>query len=575
MKIYDVEKITGLTQKAIRLYESKGLITIARDDNGYRNYSDGDVATLKEIKLFRSIGIAVTDIKLYLHGVITLEELIDKRKTQILKESGKNSNQYLLCEEIVAKKNTEFVCKSVFTENEDMTAEPHGALAVGIDIGTTTISAVVFDIDNKKQRDAYSIPHNAYLSLDTYAEQSVSIMVEKAQKLLFHILNTYQGVISIGLSGQMHGIVYINEAGEAVSNLINWQDKRADQLLPTGIGACAQIKQLTDTVIYTGYGNATHYYNLQKGLMPAEAVGFCSIMDFFGMQICGLRRPLVHTSVAASFGLFDVKNGRFMEEKLAALGINADFMPAVTEKSCIIGTCNGIPVSVALGDNQASVLGSVRENTQSVLVNIGTGSQISAVGDFCETAKEIEVRPFIEGKYLICGSALCGGFAYAMLENFFRSYAVNAGMEDVPQYQYMNVLAEQAYANGEPGLDVDVSFSGKRFDPECRGAITQIDRQNFTPSALVLGVLNGMCKELLELYQVFPEQKGHVVASGGAVRKNEVLKNLLCRHFEMPISVNVLEEEAATGAALFSAYCVGKIPYKNGFADYINYGEGS
>ena len=51
MKINDVERITGLTQKAIRLYESKGLVNISRDENGYRNYSDEDIEDLKKIML--------------------------------------------------------------------------------------------------------------------------------------------------------------------------------------------------------------------------------------------------------------------------------------------------------------------------------------------------------------------------------------------------------------------------------------------------------------------------------------------------------------------------------------------
>jgi DNA-binding transcriptional MerR regulator len=56
MKINDVEKITGLTQKAIRLYESKGLINISRDANGYRNYSDKDVEALKNIRFSEASG---------------------------------------------------------------------------------------------------------------------------------------------------------------------------------------------------------------------------------------------------------------------------------------------------------------------------------------------------------------------------------------------------------------------------------------------------------------------------------------------------------------------------------------
>ena len=114
-------------------------------------------------------------------------------------------------------------------------------------------------------------------------------------------------------------------------------------------------------------------------------------------------------------------------------------------------------------------------------------------------------------------------------------------------------------------------FFGKRSDPARRGSINNIDRQNFTPSALVLGVLRGMCNELYELYEGFEEKKTNIVASGGGVRQNEVLKKLIADRFGASVSVNAPHEEAATGAALFAAFVVGKAKYNNGFAEYINY----
>lgn len=54
MKINDVEKITGLTAKAIRLYESKGLISVTRKENGYRSYTEDDVKLLKVCKFMES-----------------------------------------------------------------------------------------------------------------------------------------------------------------------------------------------------------------------------------------------------------------------------------------------------------------------------------------------------------------------------------------------------------------------------------------------------------------------------------------------------------------------------------------
>ena len=180
------------------------------------------------------------------------------------------------------------------------------------------------------------------------------------------------------------------------------------------------------------------------------------------------------------------------------------------------------------------------------------------MSEYRESTSDIEIRPFIEGKYLVCGSSLCGGFAYSMVEAFFRSYMVSAGMEEVSQYKTINKIAYDAYERGESGLDVDVSFFGKRSAPTKRGSIQNIDRENFTPSALVLGILRGMCNELYELYEGFAEKKSRIIASGGAVRNNEVLLKLIAERFGVEVTLNDVKEEAATGAALFSAFVAGE-----------------
>lgn len=572
MKINDVEKLTGLTQKAIRLYESKGLIHIARGENGYRNYSQKDIESLKQIKLFRSVGVSIADIKLFLFGVMNLDEMMDKRKSEILKESGTNSENYRICESILTTSDSNaWKIEEILTENEEASPETFGELTVGVDIGTTTISAVVYDIDHKKQLEAYTIPHHSYVRTDSFSEQSVSVIIEKTEKLLYHILKCNPSVVSIGLSGQMHGIVYMDENGNPVSDLINWQDKRGDLPLKDGTTTCDRIRLTTGYSVPTGYGIATHYYNLQNGIVPEKAAGFCNIIDLFGMKICGLKKAITHTSMAASFGLFDVKAGDFLSDKLAMLGIDRCFLPTVTSESKAIGMCQGIPVAVALGDNQASFLGAVSNQQSSALVNIGTGSQISLVSEYREQTADIEIRPFIEGKYLACGSALCGGYAYAMVESFFRNYIVSAGMQEASQYKTINQLALDAYEKGEVGLDVEASFFGKRSDPSKRGSIKGIGRENFTPSALILGVLRGMCNELYELYEILGEKKTNIVASGGGVRKNEVLKKLISDHFDASVLVNAIQEEAATGVALFAAFIAGKATYNNGFSEYITY----
>ena len=63
MRIREVERLTGLSRKAIRLYEAKGLLTVERSGNDYREYGNEDVARLKRIAALRRAGVSITDIQ--------------------------------------------------------------------------------------------------------------------------------------------------------------------------------------------------------------------------------------------------------------------------------------------------------------------------------------------------------------------------------------------------------------------------------------------------------------------------------------------------------------------------------
>lgn len=68
MQINDVAKQVGLSKRAIKFYEEKGLLKVSKDDNGYRNYSEEDIRILKEISIYRKLGIRIADIKKLLSG---------------------------------------------------------------------------------------------------------------------------------------------------------------------------------------------------------------------------------------------------------------------------------------------------------------------------------------------------------------------------------------------------------------------------------------------------------------------------------------------------------------------------
>ena len=165
----------------------------------------------------------------------------------------------------------------------------------------------------------------------------------------------------------------------------------------------------------------------------------------------------------------------------------------------------------------------------------------------------VESRPFDGGRYLLSGSGLCGGRAYAILENFFRKYAVACGLPDVSQYEILNALAAEGIKNGCI-LPVKTTFCGTRADPVVRGEITGICEDNLTPEAFSAGILYGIAKELHEMYQTMPV--GHIrsiIASGNGIRKNTVLQEIVADVFRMPVQISPCIEEAACGVAIFGS----------------------
>lgn len=122
--------------------------------------------------------------------------------------------------------------------------------------------------------------------------------------------------------------------------------------------------------------------------------------------------PVVHASNAASLGFFDGSKCTFRQDIIEKMGMNSRMLPEITDEFEILGQYKGIPVTVALGDNQASFLGSVGFQENTILLNMGTGGQISILSDQLFEENGIEARQFAKGKYLLVGASLCGGRAY-------------------------------------------------------------------------------------------------------------------------------------------------------------------
>lgn len=81
MRINEVIQLVPLSKRAVKYYEEQGLLHVEKDENGYRNYTEDDVAVLKKISIYRKLGINIRDIKTLLKsGDVQLLEQIYQEK---------------------------------------------------------------------------------------------------------------------------------------------------------------------------------------------------------------------------------------------------------------------------------------------------------------------------------------------------------------------------------------------------------------------------------------------------------------------------------------------------------------
>lgn len=101
MKINEVEALVGITKKNIRFYEAEGLLAPRRNsENGYRDYGEAEVETLRRIKLLRKLGVPLEEIRRMQSGTHTVGDGM-RRHLITLERDRENLEQSIrLCGEL-------------------------------------------------------------------------------------------------------------------------------------------------------------------------------------------------------------------------------------------------------------------------------------------------------------------------------------------------------------------------------------------------------------------------------------------------------------------------------------------
>lgn len=104
MKIKEIEKRVGITRANVRYYEDEGLIHPQRNhENNYREYSEEDVKQLERIKVLRTLGVPISDIRDLQNGSLSLDEVMEHRLQSISEEKRNLEELKKVCETIIQR----------------------------------------------------------------------------------------------------------------------------------------------------------------------------------------------------------------------------------------------------------------------------------------------------------------------------------------------------------------------------------------------------------------------------------------------------------------------------------------
>ncbi|MCC7419137.1 MAG: hypothetical protein IT428_02535 [Planctomycetaceae bacterium] len=461
------------------------------------------------------------------------------------------------------------------------------SLALALDLGTTSISAVAVSRDGRvvARLNRPNPAHRTGLAAGR-AEQDPAVLRSAAFGILRELAAAAPGnPMCLGITGQMHGGLLVDRQRRPLTPLITWQDRRATEPFP-GDPSRSILEEFrarcvpsdvarTGCTPSPGYLAVTLFALQSMGAIPGGTHRATLIADWIAAELADVD-PVIDRTNAASTGVYDLAADEWSSSILGATRLNRDWFPEVRRSGSPIGVVSpevaaetglpaGLPVANAIGDNQAAVLGSVPAGEAAFQINVGTGGQINWSIPAFRRVDGMDTRPLPQDRFMLVGAGLAGGDAYAWVrravQSWLAAFGHDASGDDV--YETLNRLAGAAPDDCD-GLTCEPVFRGTRRQPTLRGSFRGVTNENFTPGnvarAVLQGIAGGMKWFADHAGDARPASMARIIGSGNGLRKNPLLVRVLSDTFRLPVVLSEHEEEAAVGTALLAGTEVGFWP---------------
>jgi xylulokinase len=441
------------------------------------------------------------------------------------------------------------------------------SLFIGIDSGTQSTKAVVLDLEQKKVIAEARAPHHLIAGLPVgHMEQHPQEWTAALDTVIAAVVSEVDArrVRGIGVSGQQHGFVPLDEKGGVIRPAKLWCDtstvKECELLTRKLGGAKAAIRQAgllflpgftAPKILWLKRHEPQNYRRLRHVLLPHDYLNFHLTGNYF-----------MEYGDASGTALMDVRRRVWSPVVVNAIDRHlADWLPPLSGSHEIVGPLRpelsrkyGLPAEVIVsaggGDNMMGAIGTGNVAPGVVTASFGTSGTIYAFAKRPVVDPQGEIAAF-------CSSTdgwlplLCTMNVTTVTEHYRRLFGLEARAFDA--------LAATAPA-GAGGLVLLPYLEGERTPnvPLGSGVLLGINGKNVQPEyiarAAMEGVTMGMNYGLRRLAALGVQAKEIRVTGGGA--KSPVWRQMMADVFGVPVVAMVEDEGAALGGALQAAWAL-------------------
>jgi xylulokinase len=440
---------------------------------------------------------------------------------------------------------------------------------LGIDVGTGGTRAVVVD-DAGRVLASATEEHQAFASPQIgWAEQHPADWWRACGIAVHNVLaqgNLRGDQIScVGLSGQMHGAVLLDEQARVVRPALIWCDVRTEKQcgeLTAKIGA-ERLIELTCNPALTNFTltkclwvreNEPENWNRVRSLLLPK--------DYVRFQLTGERA--IDVADASGTLLLDVAHRRWSKEMLEAAEMDESILPQLYESPeiCALvssagadatGLKAGTPVVAGAGDQAAGSIGMGVVSPGTVSATIGTSGVVLAATDAPALDPKGRLHTFchaVPGRWMVMGVTQAAGLSLRWFRDQF------GGGGTLPA-SYENLVAEAAKASaGCDGLLWAPYLMGERtphLDPAARAMLAGLTASH-TRADVIRAILEGVAFSLRDTFTIFEEIKVPVnkIRLGGGGARSALWRQIQADVYGHEVETVAAEEGAAYGAAILA-----------------------